>query len=90
MHAAKVFRNQFVGRMYHDPPSFLEPFVSRFRKWFVGSGGLLKKTLSKMASREKKREALRTEFKEELKRTFREDIQQVSELIGRDLTAWTA
>lgn len=91
VHAAKVFRNQFVGRMYHDPPAFLEPVVAQFRKWFTGGQkGWLKSSLSKLASREKKRDPLGDEFRGLLKDTFREDIQQVSDLIQRDLTSWVA
>lgn len=90
VHAAKVFRNQALGKLYHDPPFFLEFFVSRFRKWFHGGNGALQKAISGMASKKRPRAPLSDGFRNELKEYFREDVQRASELLNRDLTAWTA
>lgn len=88
VHAAKVFRNEFVGKLYHSPPGFLEPLVSRFRKWFMGSRGPIRLVLSKMASKEKKRASLNPDFRSELIEYFREDVDKLSGILDRDLSRW--
>lgn len=90
VHAAKVFRNQTLGKMYHDPPAFLEFFVSGFRKWYRGGNGILQKILSNVASKKRPRPPLSEGFRNELREFFREDVQRASEILDRDLTAWTA
>ena len=90
VHAAKVFRSQFVGKLYHAPPSIVAPFVSRFRHWFIAQKGVLKNSMSLMASKERPRSPLPDDFKQELKQEFRDDITQLSDLLSRDLTGWLA
>lgn len=89
IHAAKVFRNQLIGKLYHTPPKFLVPVVNRFKNWFWRAQGPAKKILSSMASKEKARPKLDPAFREELKGYFKDDVRAVSDLIGRDLTTWT-
>lgn len=88
VHAAKVFRNQFAGKMYHDPPAILEPLIRRFRHWFAGSNGALKKMISSAASKKKPRAPLRPEFRAELVKYFEEDVRATSRMLDRDLMHW--
>lgn len=91
IHAAKVFRSQWVGRMYHDPPRLLEKPVAAFRQWFTGGRrGAVKHMMGSLASKPKPRPPLRPEFEAYLRDVFRTDIERVSELLDRDLTSWVS
>ena len=90
VHAAKVHRSKLIGRLYTDPPAALRWPINRFKKWFAGSDSKLKHALSGAVSKKQPRQKLRPEFVEVLKDAFRDDVARTGQLLGRDLSHWTA
>jgi hypothetical protein len=86
---AGKYRLQLVGKLYQDPPAWLEPPVRCFRAWYAKQGGGIRHWVHSIVQKKASRESLRPEFREYLREVFRADIEETSALIGKDLTRWT-
>jgi hypothetical protein len=73
-----------LGKMLIRPP---RPIILLAKKLGLQNTGLLIKASSKLA-KSTKREELRPEFRAELVEYFREDVQRLSLITGRDLSGW--
>ncbi len=89
VNAAGNYRMQSLGRLAHHPPAIIAGPVKLFRAWYIRRGGRMKQMLHRLVQKESPRESLRPVFREHLKNVFRDDIEQTSQLLGRDLTEWT-
>lgn len=89
VNAAGNYRMQSLGRLAHDPPAFISGPMKLFRLWYIRRGGRLKQLIHRIVQSEAPREAMRPAFREHLKDVFRDDIEQTSQLLGRDLSEWT-
>ncbi len=87
---ARIYRFGALGRFYHSPPRIIERPIRLLRSRVNAHSGLLKDRVKQLVSRNESRTKLRPEFAAELRAVFRDDIARISEMIGRDLTHWTA
>lgn len=90
MNAARKYRLPLVGRLYQTPPAFLAGPVRVVRNWYNRQQGGIKSVIQRFVQKPAPREALSPEFREHLKTVFQDDVRQVSALLGRDLSRWTA
>ncbi len=85
---ARAHRHPLIGRLTQNPPAPIRAAV-RTAKRVLGIGRLgLLDPLRKWNAAPKTRAPLSAEFREELREAFRDDIEQLEAVIGRDLSAW--
>ena len=87
---ARAYRLGLIGKLYHNPPQMLEPVIGPIRRRIAASSGGLKELLRKAVTENRARSRLSAEFEAEVRDAFRDDITEISRLLGRDLSHWTA
>ena len=90
MNPSRQYRLQWLGRLYQSPPGFMERPMRRLRSWVMAQEHPLKRKVQDLVARKQPRAKLRPEFVAELRETFRPDLEETGELLGRDLTHWVA
>ncbi len=88
VNAARQYRYGVIGRVYQNPPNWVEPAMKRFRVWYAGQSQGIKNIVGGVLSREAPRDRLRPEFERFLSELFLPEIERVEELLGRDLSDW--
>lgn len=86
---AQVARFPVLAKLAYDPPGFLLPAAKGVRKWLSARDSRLKQTVRKIFLRDSARRALAEDFRRQLNREFRSEVERLSSLLNRDLTAWT-
>lgn len=89
VNAASKYRLPLIGKLYQAPPAWLSAPMRVFRKWYGKQGGAFRNLVHGLTQRPAPREALSPEFREHLKSVFRDDVTEISDLLGRDLSSWT-
>lgn len=84
--ARRRHRLKWLGRLLVNPPGAL----ARARRFAEDTPGLrgLASLVQRLNTREVMREVLKPEFRRELVEEFREDVNKLSRLVGRDLSHW--
>jgi len=85
---AKVSRSRLIAKVFHKPPNQLTVLARRLRKKLGLRTLGIRPLLNLLNTRAQKRPPLDENMKETLRNTFREDIQQLGKLLGRDLSHW--
>ncbi|MEQ8618476.1 MAG: sulfotransferase domain-containing protein [Lacipirellulaceae bacterium] len=81
-------RFEFVHRFFRVPPKPLEPIAIRVRRYVANQHSGPVGAAKKLFVKSHKRPPLREEFVEYLKNEFHDDVMELSELLGRDLSHW--
>lgn len=81
-------RFEFVHRFFRVPPKPLEPIAIRVRRYVANQHSGPVGAAKKLFVKSHKRPPLRAEFVEHLKNEFHDDVMQLGELLGRDLSHW--
>ncbi|MEZ6062248.1 MAG: sulfotransferase [Planctomycetaceae bacterium] len=87
---ARTYRLGWLGRLYHAPPKLIERPMRALRSRINANSGPFKEAIRRVVSVNQPRTGLRPEFVQELRGVFREDVALTSEMLGRDLSHWTA
>ncbi len=87
---ARQYRSGLIGRVYQNPPAFLEPMMKRFRVWYSGRSDSWKESVAKMLSRKEPRKKLDPEFEGELRLRLTPMVEQLESVLELDLANWKA
>ena len=87
---ARQYRSGLIGKVYQNPPAFLEPVMKRFRVWYSGRSDAWKESVAKMLSRKEPRKKLDPEFEGELRSRLTPMVEQLESVLELDLSSWKA
>ena len=88
MNPSRQYKLDWLGKLYQSPPAPLERPMRLLRSWVMKQESPLKRKLADVVAKKKPRDPLRPEFKAHLRDVFRPDLEETSQLLGRDLTHW--
>jgi hypothetical protein len=83
-----VHRSRAVGRLLKKPPAFINRRVKLAERLFGVEQLWGIDTITRLNTKSVKRPKLSREFREQLQEVFRPDIARLTQLLGRDLSAW--
>jgi hypothetical protein len=85
----KEFRFDRLGLFIQNPPRFLYYFADKWKKIFGLEEITLRHKLRELATRRTSRKPLDPDFRAELVEEFKEDVDKLSRILGRDLSHWS-
>ncbi len=87
---ARQYRSGLIGKVYQNPPAFLEPMMKRFRVWYSGRSDGWKDSVAKVLSRKEPRKKLDPDFENELRGRFTPMVSRLEKVLEMDLSSWKA
>ncbi len=87
---ARQYRSGLIGKVYQNPPAFLEPMMKRFRVWYSGRSDGWKSSVAKVLSRKEPRKKLDSDFENELRNRFAPMVSRLEKVLEMDLSSWKA
>ena len=88
MNPARQYRSGLVGKLYQNPPSWVEPTMKRLRTLYTAAPESIKTRIASVMSKQEPREELSKKFTQRLRNAFAEEISLTEKLLGEDLSHW--
>jgi hypothetical protein len=89
LNSSHKHRFKWLSNLVLSPPEFFSPAVLFIRQWLISHRFPLVESIKKRLNVKSQRNYISSDLELRLKEYFRKDVEDLSNIIGRDLTGWT-
>ena len=88
MNPARQYRSKLIGKLYQNPPRFVEPAMKKVRRVYSNASVPMRDWIARTLSQQTPRSPLKKGFREQLQETFRPDLERVEKMLDVKLESW--